>query len=131
LPANRGEGDLPKMAISTGGADSMECLLRRIGVDANEFTGGTGSGKERIHIYAGTGGNAAIGSPDSTQLWSSNASLSAYDIVVLSCEGDENAQTKPGPALEALQEYANGGGRIFASHFHYYWFNNGPAPFPS
>jgi hypothetical protein len=132
LPANRNEGDLPKFAISTGGADTMECLFRRIGVDASEFAGGAGGNGERIHIFQGVGGNAASGStPPETTLWDSSATLSKYDIVVLSCEGDEHPETKPATALQALQDYANTGGRVFASHFHYYWFEQGPAPFPA
>ena len=27
---------------------------------------------------------------------------------------------------QALHDYANAGGRVFASHFHYSWFNSGP-----
>ena len=122
LPKNRTEGDLPKMAVSTGGSDSLECLLQRIGVDPAEYT--SGAGAERVHIYQGTGGNAvAGGSPASqTGLWDSEADLATYDIVILSCEGGEHPETKPATSLEALEAYANAGGRIFASHFHYYWF---------
>ncbi|MGO8995062.1 MAG: carboxypeptidase regulatory-like domain-containing protein [Polyangiaceae bacterium] len=122
LPRNRTEGDLPKMAVSTGGADTLECLLERIGVDEAEYTSGTGD--ERVHIYQGTGGNAESGGSPSSQssLWDSTTDLSAYDIVILSCEGGENGNTKPATSLAALEAYANGGGRVFASHFHYYWF---------
>ena len=131
LPRNRAEGDLPKIAISTGGADSMECLLKRVGVDSAEFTSGTGA--ERIHIFQGTEGKTvAGGSPTSAStLWPSATALEAFDMVVLSCEGAEYGETKPDASLQALLQYANAGGRIFASHFHYYWFNHGPAPLPS
>ena len=27
---------------------------------------------------------------------------------------------------QALHDYASAGGRVFASHFHYSWFNSGP-----
>ena len=150
LPRNRTEGDIPKIAVSTGGADTLECLFRRIGVDASEFTSGTGP--ERIHIYRGQGGGKAGapemigGSPASeASLWKDKASLMTYDIVTLSCEGDEYGDgsdypdgtssgtpaTKPPAALKAMKDYADSGGRIFASHFHYYWLSSGPAPFPS
>ena len=122
LPRNRTEGDLPKIAVSTGGADSLECLLQRIGVDPAEYTSGTGS--ERVHIYQGTGGKGVSGGSPASEagLWDKAADLASYDLVILSCEGGENGGTKPAASLAALEEYANAGGRVFASHFHYYWF---------
>jgi hypothetical protein len=45
-----------------------------------------------------------------------------YDIVLLSCEGQETTNINP----IALLDYTAGGGRVFASHFHYVWFNSGP-----
>jgi hypothetical protein len=144
LPKNRMEGDIPKIAISTGMADTLECLLRRIGVDASEYVPG-GSAEGRIHIFQGSAlGDAAaaaaiamlLGLPNfsaspntsppapasSMALWNSVDSLMAYDIVLLSCEGQETMQMNQ----QALHDYANAGGRVFASHFHYSWFNSGP-----
>lgn len=136
LPKNRNEGDIPNIAISTGGADTLECLLRRIGVDASEYSGGPG-GAGRIHIFQGSsrgggggrggrGGQAPNTNPaapaSSTGLWSSAAELMKYDITLLSCEGEETQ----GMNQQALHDYASKGGRVFASHFHYSWFNSGP-----
>ncbi len=144
LPANASEGDLPNIAVSTGGADSLECLLRRIGVDAGDSDGGTGEyvsgagAAGHVHIFqGGTNGNGnggvagtpipgatmAGGSPASaTALWTSGAAMQPYDIVLLSCEGGETANANP----QALNDYAGLGGRVFASHFHYSWFNQAP-----
>src|SRR5262249_48018921 len=117
LPRNHGEGDIPKIAVSTGSADSMECLLQRIGVDRNEYGGGA-SGAGRIHIYVGPnqspGGSQGPGhgvkgtnTDSDTGLWSSSGQMQNYDIVILSCEGDENGDSKPKASLQALEEYAN------------------------
>ena len=65
LPRNQSEGHLPKIALTTGGVDALECLLRKIGISDSEFT------------------------PEA------------------------------------------GGGRVFASHGHNYWFEHGPAPWPT
>jgi hypothetical protein len=56
--------------------------------------------------------------PSDMNLWSTQAQLMPYDIVLLSCEGGETYDANP-PALEA---YLNAGGRAFASHYHYSWF---------
>src|SRR5260370_1458290 len=67
LPKNaHGDGDLPDIAISTGRADSLECLPLRIGVDADEYVGG-GGGPGHIHIFTGAGGASTMpASPESS-----------------------------------------------------------------
>jgi hypothetical protein len=123
LPKNGSQGDMPNIAISTGGADTLECLLVRVGVDPAEYVSGT-AGNGHIHIFAGTGGpDTATPSPAPEQaLWSSKQTLMAYDILMLSCEGHETDNMNQ----QALFDYAAAGGRAFASHFHYAWFNTGP-----
>jgi hypothetical protein len=41
-----------------------------------------------------------------------------YDLAFLSCEGGETFAANP----QALEEYVNAGGRVYASHYHYAWF---------
>lgn len=123
FPRNQSEGDIPAIAISTGGADTLECMLRRIGLDASEYGPGPSSAA-RIHIYQGAGGaNTSPGAPESSKaLLDMTSDLMKYDVVLLSCEGDETANMNQ----QALFDYAAGGGRVFASHYHYAWFNTGP-----
>ena len=134
LPKDSSEGSLPDIAISTGGADSLECLPLRMGVSASEYVAGTATGGH-IHIFHGyDGANTATPAPDSYQgLWDSTADLEKHDIVLLSCEGHETtgggsaAQAGGGAAMsnayqQSLLDYANAGGRVFASHYHYAWF---------
>jgi hypothetical protein len=132
LPANSSEGSLPNFAISTGGADSLECLPLRIGVSSSEYVLGSATGGH-IHIYSGfNGATMQAGSVQSYQgLWDQPADLNQHDVVLLSCEGQETTGGTPGVPMTAafqnyLMNYANAGGRVFASHYHYAWFNTGP-----
>jgi len=126
LPRNSSEGDLPDIAVSTGGADSLECLPLRMGVDPAEYIGGSGTGGH-IHVFTGAGGaTTSPPSPASYEaLWDSTADLMANDVVLLSCEGKETANVTA-QNQQSLFDYAAGGGRVFASHFHYVWLDSGP-----
>ena len=142
LPKNRTEGDMPRIALTTGNADSLECLLRRIGIDDAEI--GTNGDDRRVHLYAGNGpssftngfggGSGAI--PIATDFWNDVNKLKPYDIVILSCEGSQRSQTKPQAALDAMKAYADLGGRVFSSHWHNIWIggnwneNNPPTVAP-
>jgi len=137
LPSRQAEGDLPRIALTTGNADALECLINKLGIDPSEFTPPDGAG--RINYFAGEGGtdryvdgmNAGADFPDAEELWSSVESLRRYDVVLLSCEGDKGYDdNKPDAAFEAMFEYTNLGGRVFASHWHQLWLQRGPEPFP-
>jgi hypothetical protein len=137
LPKNQTEGDIPLIAIAAGGADAMECLPRRLGIEDAEFSTPTGTG--RLHLYSSgmnnqqppinkfdTALNAGAALPPATELWASQEALMKYDIVILSCEGNQGAMQKPMQARQALYDYASAGGRVFASHWHNIWFAQGP-----
>jgi hypothetical protein len=166
LPKNQQEGDMPQMALLTGGLDDLGCFLFKVGIDAKEYSAPGAGG--RLDIYQGLGGRSLAGAPGkapglssggmagnctttSCPLWASKQSFEAYDIVFLACEGDtydmdENPDggglggilggggggpnvTKVGK--QSLHDWLDEGGKVFATHFHYTWFKNGPADFQS
>lgn len=129
LPRNKAEGDIPKIAITTGNADSLECFVRKLGIDAGEMSNPDGAG--RIHLFKGNGSAIDGATPAATTLWNDAARLRAYDMVILSCEGGEHDETKSPPAKDNLRAYLDAGGRVFASHFHYTWLKNGATPLPT
>lgn len=146
LPRNSTEGDLPKIAVTTGASDALECLLRRIGVDDSEFTPDTGKG--RVNLFWGYGASKTITTAAGSQpltraeeLWSSSDRMLDYDMMLMSCEGADNLWMDPSedsfkkladngaierPASMHLQvrKYADLGGRIFGSHWHHRWINS-------
>jgi hypothetical protein len=138
LPRNQSEGNIPKIALTTGGADIMECLLRKIGVQDSEFTPEAGPG--RINLFAGQPGAATraydlslnAGTPfrPARDFWDNPASFDRYDMVILSCEGNSFPDEKPAAARASVAAYADKGGRLFASHWHNVWLHAGPAPWP-
>jgi hypothetical protein len=124
--------DMPHIAITTGMADQLECLVKRLGIADKEISNSAGSG--HVHLYAGSGGvnqfdsgwaGGTAAPTSATAFWGGQtgtpATLSNYDIVILSCEGNQNAGTKPQAALDAMKAYADAGGRVFASHWHNIW----------
>jgi hypothetical protein len=141
LPKNRAEGNIPKIAVTTGAADAFECLLRKVGIEDGEFGTPTSNPEARIHLYGGYGysdpaaHSASAGFangtpfPKAQPLWDDVEALKKYDMTLLACEGEpdvaKNQATKPKP--ENIYNYALAGGRVFAAHYHRYWFAQGPA----
>jgi hypothetical protein len=138
LPRSQSEGNIPRIALTTGGSDALECLLRRIGVADSEFT--TDSGNGRVQLYYGgdltspTSGNGVGTSSFSAggtfssagALWSNVLKMTSYDLLMLSCEGGQYASAKL-PYLPNMEAYLNAGGRVFFDHLHFYWLNHGSA----
>jgi hypothetical protein len=136
LPRSKAEGNIPRIALTTGGADPLECLLRKIGLDDSEFT--TTAGNGRVNLFHGDGGtnkfSAGLGGAafeESTFLWNDALRLQQYDMVVLACEGGTNAGDKSAAARQNIVDYADEGGRLFLSHWHNIWIEEGAAPWPT
>lgn len=126
------DDDIPQIALTTGGADALECLLPLVGIASDQFTATSSTG--RVNLYQGNGGaKLSGGSPSATSFWADNGAASTkplinYDMVMLGCEGSTYPNEKPASALQAMEAYANAGGRVFGTHFHYYWIESNPSP---
>ena len=128
MPQNQTQGDIPKIAIATGAADQVECVLLKMGIARSEFTDATSTGRINLFGGGGAGGSGAvISSQTQTQsfLMGGNGSiLNSYDVLMLPCEGA--AIAKPVQELENLVNFANMGGRVYSSHFSYDWMAQNP-----
>jgi hypothetical protein len=136
LPQNQGQGDIPLMAFSTGAVDALECVMRKIGIDDAEFTDPGGGG--RINLWEGlvdpvstaAGGAIVDGStPKEDGLWGDQATLNQYDMVLFPCQADQ-ATTRTAADQQRVINFANAGGRVFATHYSYVWLYD-DAPFSS
>ena len=146
LPQNQTQGHMPKIAITTGKSDAVECFVRKTGIADSEFTNPTGTG--RVNLYtggepvAGGGGQGAAAYAAGfaggtgafpfagTALWNDPNKLLTYDILLMSCEGGQFPDVKK-PLIPNIKRYADAGGRLFNGHLHYYWLRNGPIPWPT
>ena len=125
LPQTRSEGDIPKIAVVTGSQDSVECVLRKVGIADTEFTDASASG--RVNLFTATGSpgvSVDAQTPTADALIANQSVLNDYDVLMLPCEG-ASFNKAPGQ-LSNLLAYADAGGRVYASHFSYDWLvNNG------
>jgi hypothetical protein len=127
LPRNSSEGHLPRIAVSTGFAEPLECALRSIGVSDAEFA--TAGAPGRIDVY-----REALATVDQigTRFISSVDSLhglaTLYDMVLFSCDGEAVARS---PVIRAaLLDYIMRGGWVWLSHMQGSWLVP-PTPFPA
>ena len=125
LPRNQAEGNIPQMAIATGTYDPFECVLRKVGIDAAEFTPPTGNG--RVHMFRYEGSRLAQTTPPGGQLVGNRETLARYDMVLLPCNDED---PKLAAQLANLQDYSGRGGRLFFTDFSYSWLKDG-GPFES
>jgi hypothetical protein len=145
LPRSFDEGELPRIAVTTGHSDALECLLLKIGIDKNQFTtvGDPNDPKrnKHVHMYVGCPNGSDYGAnqfapelggatfPDFRTLLGDTATLWSYDMVVMSCEGTQCGSDKR-PYIKTVKDYADKGGRLFLEHDHFYWLRSGTAPWP-
>jgi hypothetical protein len=135
LPRNRGEGDMPRIAVTTGTCDSLGCLLPKVGVDSAEL--GIAGENKAVTFFRGanvppTGMLASSLGPlngtEATTLWRSESELKKYDLTLFSCECSEQLMNKGPEAYDAVTKYLAQGGRVFGSDFMYVWYRYATDP---
>ncbi len=149
LPKTQAEGNIPRIAVTTGQSDAMECILRekKLGILDSEFTNSDKAGRVNLYVgaplvdmssssygadrYASTLNGGAF-FPDGVTWWNTSTAnpFSPYDIVMFSCEGSTNGGQKSKAAHDNLHRYLNAGGRVFASHWHNSWIADATTPAP-
>jgi hypothetical protein len=148
LPRIQSEGNIPHIAIGTGGLDAMECMLYRMGVDVSEFTDELNPG--RVHVFR-DGGSSLGGAnvnhdlsyllgftcPSAFCPTGSPPSLTNnYDLIILPCNGGGEYNSlrwgagNDDPGRINLVNYANVGGRIFTSHWGREWIERPSGALP-
>ena len=108
--------NIPAIAVVTGSADPMECVLPKIGIDPSEFTDPTGTGRVNFYQASSVGAGAVLSgsTPKDTALWSSLATMKKYDLIIIDCEG---AAYDKASYYSNLLAYTAAGGRIYLSHY--------------
>jgi len=144
MPATQADGDIPLMAMVTGNSDSLECVLRKMGIGSTEFTNpgsdatDVGKGAGRVQFYQGDGVSGRnpgqtinANTPKQGNLFGAGANtqpvLDEYDMTILACQGSGYTQAPSDQA--ALRAYADAGGRVFTTHYSYTWlYQNDATP---
>ncbi len=132
LPRNRNEGNIPRVAVTTGNSDALECLVNKVGLDDSEF--GVAGSDASVHIYSAGGStgfsdgfNNGADFPSGTQWWSELAGVNDYDIVLFSCHYPSPFVS--GNAAQALEAFTHLGGRAFMTDQQKSWLESGPNSF--
>src|SRR5262249_52895024 len=101
FPTVEAEGNphdnIPRMGFVTGAVDSLECVLRKIGIADTAFSDPmTQGGSGRVRYYLGgpspngaPGASYSATTPYETQLWGTQAEINSYDMVFFACQGNE------------------------------------------
>ncbi|MGA3047084.1 MAG: MBG domain-containing protein, partial [Terracidiphilus sp.] len=134
------QGNIPLIAVATGSADAVECVLRKtnygVGLNDCEFTDDAGNVPSgcsvgaggRIHFYQGDAKSGAVISsttPLETALiaGTSTTPLASYDLLMLPCQGDASA-TESDANIDQLIAYTSAGGRVAATHYSDVWLDS-------
>ncbi|HET9955121.1 MAG TPA: hypothetical protein VFQ61_11490 [Polyangiaceae bacterium] len=135
LPRSMTDGlavNIPRIAVSTGQIDAMECVFEKMGLAHGEFGNPTSDGSgARIQLYRGgpmtrpSGARIDAATPHASELYGSLQQLESYDLLVSDCEGQSWDGTFDERRADGakLREFVNRGGRLFASHLSFSWLH--------
>jgi hypothetical protein len=137
LPRSMSDGlavNIPRMAVTTGAIDAMECVFYKMGLAQSEFGNFSVSGTNRVDMYRGVNGTQGASidgsTPADTALYNDLSRLEAYDMVVSDCEGAswDSTFAQRGDGTDTSQggkvrQYVNRGGRMFLSHLSFSWLH--------
>lgn len=137
LPKNRSEGDMPRIAVTTGTCDNLVCLIAKLGIDPDEW--GVEGEDKAVTFYRGkfqewdpytstrfTGSLTEM--KDASELWGDYKTLSSYDVSLFSCECEEALENKGEAAYDAVTRYLAAGGRVFGTDYQYIWYQHSSDP---
>jgi len=140
LPAQRSEGDLPRMAVAAGDHDAIECVLRELGLAPSEFTaardpqtGGEGSGAVHLYDNQSPGTPVLPGQSPIAELLGSRERLFSYQQIFLNCSGTAYSQAllRQPQVLANLRDYLAAGGRFYVTDWSYDFLQQVPELAPS
>ena len=138
LPRTMNDGtavNIPRIAVTTGQVDAMECVLSKMGLADDEFKNPAtpvASGAARVNLYRGgrvgapTGASIDAMTPHDSTLYGSAAQLESYDLLIADCEGtawDERSTERTANGTN-VRHFLNRGGRMFASHLSHTWLKD-------
>ncbi len=152
LPRNIKDGDhdgqytsMPRIAITTGRVDALECLLTRIGIDPAEFSNPAGSGHINLYslfpegqglhddedVNGATQYDSGASFPLATTLFDSATALQGYDMVLMNCAAGPTYFSAGGAyvtdaRMATMKNYLNTGGKVFLEHYFATWLRPSP-----
>lgn len=132
LPKTQAEGSMPHVALTTGGCDSLGCMLPKVGIDPSEFGYEADAYTKAINTYTGAMSTFPAGTATpASNLWGNATTLDTYDMAIFSCECSEAPTTKGSlgsAAFGIVTDYMDHGGRIFTTDYQYTWYRYSPDP---
>ena len=124
MPTTHTEGDIPLIAIATGSADAVECVLRDVGV-ADKSSPTTMALAEGASISTrGTTlreRKSMPRPPRNCAHGGNTTTLNGYDMVMFPCQGVSVAESAA--YIDNLLAYTSSGGRAFVTHDSRVWIN--------